>query len=81
MSPRFPGHFSFFGFVSFVLNSLSRIAKQWSLEKFAILTQKLWIRLKILKYRTWAIENLWIREKTPAYARKTVRTDAEARGK
>ena len=65
----------------FVLKCLSGIAKQWSLEKFAILTLKPRIRVKILIYLTWAIENLWIREKTPAYARKTVCTYAEARGK
>ena len=79
MTPRFPGHFSIFGFVFFVLKCLSGIAKQWSLEKFAILTLKPRISVKILIYPTWAIENLWIQEKTPAYARKTVCTYAEAR--
>ena len=40
MTPRLSGHFSIFGLVFFVFKSLLRIARQWSREKFAILTQK-----------------------------------------
>ena len=36
MTPRLSGHFSMLGLVFFVLRSLSGIARQWSLEKFAI---------------------------------------------
>ena len=46
---------SLFGFVSFVLNSLLGIARQWSREKFAILTLKPRSHVRILIYRTWAI--------------------------
>ena len=46
MTPRLPGHFSIFGFVFVMLKSLPVIARQWSHEKFAILT---------LKPQTWAI--------------------------
>ena len=55
MTPRLSGHFSIFGFVNFVLNSLLGIARQWSREKFAILTLKPRSHIRILKYRTWAI--------------------------
>ena len=44
---------SLFGFVSFVLNSLLGIARQWCREKFAILTLKPGSHVRI--YRTWAI--------------------------
>ena len=40
MTPRLSGHFSIFGLVFFVLKSLLGIARQWSCEKFAILTLK-----------------------------------------
>ena len=40
MTPRLSGHFSIFGLVFFVLKSLLGIARQWSHEKFAILTLK-----------------------------------------
>ena len=40
MTPRLSGHFSIFGVVFFVLKSLLGIARQWSREKFAILTPK-----------------------------------------
>ena len=60
MTPRLSGrHFSIFGLVFFVLKSLLGIARQWSHEKFAILTLKPWILVKILVYRTWAI-TLWV---------------------
>ena len=55
MTPRLSGHFSIFGLVFFVLKSLLGIARQWSHEKFAILTLKPHILVKILVYRTWAI--------------------------
>ena len=35
MTPRLSGHFSIFGLVFFVLNSLLGIARQWSRNKFA----------------------------------------------
>ena len=40
MTPRLSGHFSIVGLVFFVLKSLLGIEKQWSHEKFAILTLK-----------------------------------------
>ena len=54
MTPRLSGHFSLFGFVYFVLKSLLGIA---SLEKLAVLTLKPRSHVRILIYRTWAIEN------------------------
>ena len=61
MTPRLSSHFSIFGLVSFVLNSLLEIMRQWSLEKFAILTRNPRSHVIILIYRTWAtvvFENL-----------------------
>ena len=53
-TPRFSGHFSIFRLVFFVLKFLLGIARQWSLEKFAILTLKPWSHVRILIYRTRA---------------------------
>ena len=47
--------FSGFGFF-FVLNFLLGIARQWSREKFPILTLKPRSHVRILIYRTWAID-------------------------
>ena len=58
MTPRLCDHFSIFGLVFFVLKSLLGIARQWSREKFAILTLKPRSQVKILKYRTWTIRHL-----------------------
>jgi len=55
MTRRLSGHFSIFGLVFFVLKSVLGIARQWSHEKFAILTLKPRGHVKILIYRTWAI--------------------------
>ena len=55
MTPRLSGHFSIFGLVFFVLKSLLGIARQWILEKFAILTLKPRSHVRILMYRAWAI--------------------------
>ena len=41
MTPRLSGHFSIFGLVFYVLKSTKGIARQWSGEKFAILSQSL----------------------------------------
>ena len=41
-----------------MLNSLLEIGRQWSLEKFAILTLKPRSPVKILRYLTWAIGSL-----------------------
>ena len=49
------GHFSIFGLVLLVLNSLSGIARQWSGEKCAILFLKPPSHVWILIYRMWAI--------------------------
>ena len=46
MIPRLSGHFSIFGLDFFVLKSLLGIARQWSREKFAILTLKLFLLFK-----------------------------------
>ena len=40
MTPRLSGHFSIFGLIFFVLKSLLGIVRQWSREKFAILSLK-----------------------------------------
>ena len=55
MTPRLSGHFSIFGLAFSVLNSLLGIARQWSREKFAVLTLKPRSHDRILIYRTWAI--------------------------
>ena len=56
MTSRLSGHFSIFGLVFFVLKSLLGIVRQWSLEKFAILTLKPRIHVRIqFIYRTSAI--------------------------
>ena len=55
MTPRLSGHFSIFGLVFFALKSVLEIARQWSREKFAILTLKPRSHVRILIYRTWAI--------------------------
>ena len=49
MNLRLSGHFSLFGLVL-------GIARQWSREKFTILTVKPWNHVKILIYHTWAIQ-------------------------
>ena len=56
MTPRLSGHLSTFGLVFFVLKSLLGITRQWSVEKFAILTLKPRSHVGILIYRTWAID-------------------------
>ena len=48
MTPMLSGHFSIFGLVFFVLNPLLGIARQWSREKFAILTLKPRSHVRIL---------------------------------
>ena len=55
MTLRLSGQFSTFCLVFFVLKSLLGIARQWSLDKFAILTLKPRSHVRILIYRTWAI--------------------------
>ena len=55
MTPRLSGHFSTFGLVFFVLKSLLGIARQWSREKFAILTLKPRSHVRVLIYRTLTI--------------------------
>ena len=47
MTLRLSGNFSIFGLVFFALKSLVEIAKQWSREKFAILTLKPKTRLVV----------------------------------
>ena len=58
MTPRLSGHFSILGLVFFRLKYLLGIARQWSLEKFAILTLKSRSHEKIEIYRTWAISSV-----------------------
>ena len=56
MTPRLSGHFFFiFGLV---LKSLLGIARQWSREKFAILTPKRRSHVRFLIHRRWAIGEL-----------------------
>ena len=52
------GHFSTFGLVFSLLNLLLEIARQWSGEKFAILTLKPRSHVRISIYRTWAIKTI-----------------------
>ena len=47
--------FSIFSLVFFVLKSLLGIVRQWSLEKFAILTLQPRSHVRILIYRTWTV--------------------------
>ena len=49
MTPRLSGHFSIFGLVFSVSKSLLGIARQWSLEKFVILTLKPRSHVRILE--------------------------------
>ena len=56
MTPKLSGHFSIFGLVFFVLNSLLEITRQWSRAIFAILTLKHRSQVRILIYQTLAIE-------------------------
>ena len=51
MAPRLSGHFSTIGLVFFVLKSLLGISRQWSREKFAILSLRPLSHVKILIYR------------------------------
>ena len=55
MTLRLSGHFSIFGLIFFVLKSLLGIVRQWSREKFAILTLKPRSNVRSLIYQTWAI--------------------------
>ena len=55
MTPRLSGHFFIFGLV---LKSLLGIERQWSREKFAILTPKPRSHVRMLIHRTWAIGEL-----------------------
>ena len=55
MTTAFWSFFYIFGLVFFVLKSLLGIARQLSLEKFAILTLKPRIHVRILIYPMWAI--------------------------
>ena len=55
MNAAFWSFFYIFGLVFFVLKSLLGIARQWSLEKIAILTLKPRIHVRSLIYPTWAI--------------------------
>ena len=52
---RLSGHFSIFGLIFFVQKSRLGFARQWSREKFAILTLKPRSHVKVLIYRTSAI--------------------------
>ena len=54
-TPRISGHFSIFGLVFFVLQSLLGTASQQSSKKFAILSPKPRSRVGILMSRTRAI--------------------------
>ena len=56
MAPRLSGQTSIFGVVFFVSKSLLGIERQKKLKKFTILTRKPRSHVRILIYRTWAIE-------------------------
>ena len=56
MTPGLSGHFSIFSLVFFVLKSLLGIGRQWSHEKFAILTLKPRLsHVRILIYLMWLL--------------------------
>ena len=55
MNPRLSGHFSIFGLLFFVLKSLLGIVRQWRPVKSAILTVTPRSHVRILIYRTRAI--------------------------
>ena len=55
ITPRFSRHFSITWFGFLYVQSLLGIARQWSREKFAILTLKPRSHVRILIYRAWAI--------------------------
>ena len=55
ITPRCSRHFSITWFGFLYVQSLLGIARQWSREKFAILTLKPRSRVRILIYRAWAI--------------------------
>ena len=55
MTPRLSRNFSLFGVLIFVLKSFLGIARQWSREKFAMLTLKHRSHVSVLICRTWAI--------------------------
>ena len=57
MAPRLSGQTSIFGVVFFVSKSLLGIERQKKLKKYTILTRKPRSHVRILIYRTWAIEN------------------------
>ena len=56
MAPRLSGQPSIFGVVFFLSESLLEIGRQKKIKKFAILTRKLRIDVRILIYRKWSIE-------------------------
>ena len=56
-----------FGLVFFVLESLLAIARQWSRKKLAILALKPWGHVRILIYRTWAINSYEFNSSDPLF--------------
>ena len=56
MTPRHSDHVSIIFLFFFVLKFLLGIARQWSPEKFAILSLKPRSHVRILIYQTWAIK-------------------------
>ena len=56
MTRRLSGHFSIIGLVFFVLNSSLGIARQKSCKEFSFLSVNPRSHVRILIYRTWAIE-------------------------
>ena len=52
MNPRLSGHFSKLGLVFFVLKPLLGIARQWSREKFPILSLKPGSHVRLSIYQT-----------------------------
>ena len=55
MTSRLSGNISIFNLVFIVLKSLLETARQWSREKFVILSLKPRSHVTILIHRTWAI--------------------------
>jgi len=55
MAPRLSGQTSIFGVIFFVSKSLLGFEREKKLKKFAILTRKPWIHVRILIYQTWPI--------------------------
>ena len=61
MTSRLSGHICIFGWAFFVRKSLLGIARQWSREKFAILSPEPRIHDRILFFRTSVVKSMFLK--------------------